>query len=110
MWALAHVADCLTDGDVAGARTHLALLMVGAVLFGQRCWELAWLLTFLEDPPLSVPQPRGGCQSSFSRVCPTLPDALDDDCASVPTKASSSTAAAPDISSDQGGQKPGGPR
>ena len=70
MWALAHVADCLTDGDVAGAREHLGLLMVAMEQssLDEGRWELAWLLTLLEDPPPSLCHNRGVGANPHSRV------------------------------------------
>ncbi|CAE7527751.1 unnamed protein product [Symbiodinium sp. CCMP2592] len=61
MWSLAHIMDCLTAEDYAGAREHVALTAVAidqSVIDGGR-WDFAWLLTLLEEPPAQLFHGRG---------------------------------------------------
>ena len=61
MWCLAHVMDCLTNEDIAGAREFLALTVVAidqSSIDGGR-WDFAWLLTLLEEPPAQLFHGRG---------------------------------------------------
>ncbi|CAJ1338628.1 unnamed protein product, partial [Effrenium voratum] len=73
MWVLSHVANCMLREDHQGAQDHLGLLMVSieqAVGDGGR-WDLAYLLTLLDEPPQQVfasrPQPR---LRAFMPLCP----------------------------------------
>ena len=59
MWIAAHIVDCLSSNDVAGAKEHVALLIVGleqAAADGN--WGVAYLLTLLEEPPLALFQEK----------------------------------------------------
>ena len=50
MWCLAHVMDCLTNDDIAGAREFLAVTIVAidqsSIHAGR--WDFARLLTLLD--------------------------------------------------------------
>lgn len=59
MWIAAHIVDCLSSDDVAGAKEHVALLIVSleqAAADGG--WGIAFLLTLLEEPPLALFQEK----------------------------------------------------
>ena len=59
MWIAAHFVDCLSSDDVAGAKEHVALLIVSleqAAADGG--WGIAFLLTLLEEPPLALFQEK----------------------------------------------------
>ena len=75
-WMLAHIADCLLSEDVKGAQELVALSMVAT---DQACqdggrWDVAYLLSLLEDPPPGVFAPRGKTTNprlaAFSPICP----------------------------------------
>ena len=70
MWCLAHVMDCLTDEDYAGAREFLALTFVAldqsSLDHGR--WDFAWLLTLLEEPPAQLFHGRGVVANPRSRA------------------------------------------
>lgn len=56
MWIAAHIVDCLSSDDVAGAKEHVALLIVSLAADGG--WGIAFLLTLLEEPPLALFQEK----------------------------------------------------
>jgi len=59
MWVAAHIVDCLSADDVAGAKEHVALLIVSLEqAASDGGWGIAFLLTLLEEPPLSLFQER----------------------------------------------------
>lgn len=75
-WLMAHVADCLLAEDVKGAQD---LISLGMVMVDQACqdggrWEVAFLLSLLEDPPPGIYAPRGRSPNprlaAFSPICP----------------------------------------
>ncbi|CAE7635021.1 unnamed protein product, partial [Symbiodinium necroappetens] len=70
MWCLAHVMDCLTSEDYAGAREFLAVTVVAldqSALDGGR-WDFAWLLTLLEEPPAQLFHGRGAVANPRTRA------------------------------------------
>ena len=59
MWVAAHALDCMAANDNVGAREYLSLLIVAleqAAADGN--WGIAFLLTLIEEPPLSLFQER----------------------------------------------------
>jgi len=75
-WLMAHVADCLLSDDVKGAQE---LISLGMVMVDQACqdggkFEVAYLLSLLEDPPPGLYAPRGRSTNprlaAFSPICP----------------------------------------
>ena len=59
MWVAAHALDCMAVNDNVGAREYLSLLIVAleqAAADGN--WGIAFLLTLIEEPPLSLFQER----------------------------------------------------
>ena len=52
MYSLAHIADSLAREDMAGAREHCALTMFALeqTVQDNSKWDLAFLMTLLEDP------------------------------------------------------------
>ena len=75
-WMLAHIADCLLSEDLKGAQELVALSMVAT---DQACqdggkWDVAYLLSLLEDPPPGVFAARGKSTNprlaAFSPICP----------------------------------------
>ena len=59
MWVAAHVLDCMAVEDNVGAREYMSLLVVAleqAAADGN--WGVAFLLTLIEEPPLSLFQDR----------------------------------------------------
>lgn len=77
-WMLAHIADSLLAGDLKGAQEMTALSMVSV---DQACqdngkWEVAYLLSLLEDPPPGLYAPRGKQTNprvaAFSPICPQV--------------------------------------
>ena len=59
MWIAAHIVDCLSAGDVEGAKEHVALLIVSleqAAADGG--WGIAFLLALIEEPPLALFQEK----------------------------------------------------
>lgn len=76
-YALAYIVDMALREDIQGIREHLALLIVGIEQFAQDGrWDLAFLLTLLEDPPPQMWSYRhpAGAQSgrlrAFAPLCP----------------------------------------
>ena len=70
MWMLAHVADALLQDDVPGAREHLALCLVcldQSVLDGGR-WDLAYMMSLLDEPPGQMFLPRQTAANPRSRA------------------------------------------
>ena len=70
MWCLAHVMDCVTSEDYAGAREFLAVTVVAldqSALDGGR-WDFAWLLTLLEEPPAQLFHGRGAVANPRTRA------------------------------------------
>ncbi len=52
LWVAAHAMDCASVGDFAGTKEYLALLCAAleqSALDGS--WNLAWVLTLMDDPP-----------------------------------------------------------
>ena len=52
LWVAAHAMDCASVGDFVGTKEYLALLCAAleqSALDGS--WNLAWVLTLLDDPP-----------------------------------------------------------
>ncbi|CAE7887125.1 unnamed protein product, partial [Symbiodinium microadriaticum] len=74
LWCLAHVMDCLTEQDVAGAQEFLALTFVAldqaSLVHGR--WDLAWLLTLLEEPPAQLFHGRGQSVNPRTRASSPL--------------------------------------
>ena len=77
-WLMAHVADCLLSEDLKGAQE---LISLGMVMVDQACqdggkWEVAYLLSLLEDPPPGLYAPRGRSTNprlaAFSPICPQV--------------------------------------
>ena len=70
MWCLAHVMDCLTEQDYAGAQEFLALTFVAldqsSLDHGK--WDFAWLLTLLEEPPAQLFHGRGTSANPRARA------------------------------------------
>lgn len=59
MWVAGHVLDCMANEDHVGAREYMSLLIVAleqAAADGN--WGVAFLLTLIEEPPLSLFQDR----------------------------------------------------
>ena len=59
MWVAAHALDCMASNDNVGAREYLSLLIVAleqAAADGN--WSIAFLLTLIEEPPLTLFQER----------------------------------------------------
>ncbi len=59
MWVAGHVLDCMATEDHVGAREYMALLIVAleqAAADGN--WGIAFLLTLIEEPPLSLFQEK----------------------------------------------------
>ena len=76
-YALAYIVDMALREDLEGIREHLALLIVGIEQFAQDGrWDLAFMLTLLEDPPpqmWSYRHPTGaqsGRLRAFAPLCP----------------------------------------
>ena len=59
-WILGHVFDSILHGDVAKAKEHLALLIcsIEQATMDNGSWDIAFLLSLSEDPPLQVFQDR----------------------------------------------------
>ena len=70
MWCLAHVMDCLSDQDIAGAREFIALTFVAVdqSSLDHGRWDFAWLLTLLEEPPAQLFHGRGTVANPRSRA------------------------------------------
>jgi len=75
-WMMAHVADCLLSEDIKGAQE---LISLGMVMVDQACqdggkFEVAYLLSLLEDPPPGIYAARGKATNprvaAFSPICP----------------------------------------
>ena len=76
MWILGHAVDSLIQNDVHMAREHIALLVCAleqaAVDQGQ--WQLAFLISLSEDPPVQLYQDRISAMSQSGRpFAPLLP-------------------------------------
>ena len=76
MWILAHAVDSLIQNDVHMAREHIALLVCGleqaAVDQGQ--WNLAFLISLSEEPPVQLYQDRISAMSQSGRpFAPLIP-------------------------------------
>ena len=76
MWILGHAVDSLIQNDVHMAREHIALLVCGleqaAVDQGQ--WNLAFLISLSEDPPVQLYQDRISAMSQSGRpFAPLIP-------------------------------------
>ena len=59
MWLLGHIVDLMACQDYEGAKEHLALMVVAveqAATDGN--WNLGYMMTLLEEPPLSLFQDR----------------------------------------------------
>ena len=59
MWLLGHIVDLMAAQDYEGAKEHLSLMVVAveqAATDGN--WSLAYMLTLVEEPPLSLFQDR----------------------------------------------------
>ena len=59
MWVAGHALDCVASNDMVGAKEYLSLLIVAleqAAADGN--WQIAFLLTLIEEPPLSLFQER----------------------------------------------------
>ena len=73
-WCLAHVMDCLTNDDIAGAREFLAVTIVAidqsSIHAGR--WDFARLLTLLEEPPAQLFHGRGVVANPRSRAFSSL--------------------------------------
>ena len=68
MWLLGHVVDLMACQDYEGAKEHLALMVVAveqAATDGN--WNLGYMLTLLEEPPLSLFQERLAVVSPHGR-------------------------------------------
>eukprot|EP00435_Cladocopium_sp_Y103_P065176 s223_g27.t1 len=75
MWALAHVFNHASRGNMAAVQDHVALLAVmleQAALDGGQ-WQVAWLLGLLDDPPqnlwLNRNQAAAGGRKPFGPLC-----------------------------------------
>ena len=52
LWVAAHAMDCASAGDFVGTKEYLALLCAGLEQSAfDGSWNLAWVLTLLDDPP-----------------------------------------------------------
>ena len=76
MWILGHAVDSLIQNDVHMAREHLALLVCAleqaAVDQGQ--WNLAFLISLSEEPPVQLYQDRISAMSQSGRpFAPLIP-------------------------------------
>ena len=76
MWILGHAMDCLIQNDVHMAREHLALLVCSleqaAVDAGQ--WNLAFLISLSEEPPVQLYQDRISSMTQAGRpFAPLIP-------------------------------------
>lgn len=59
MWVAGHALDCMASNDIVGAKEYLSLLIVAleqAAADGN--WQIAFLLTLIEEPPLSLFQEK----------------------------------------------------
>jgi len=59
MWVAGHALDCMASNNMVGAKEYLSLLIVAleqAAADGN--WQIAFLLTLIEEPPLSLFQER----------------------------------------------------
>ncbi len=72
MWILGHAIDCLIQNDVHMAREHLALLVCSLEQAGQ--WNLAFLISLSEEPPVQLYQDRISSMTQAGRpFAPLIP-------------------------------------
>ena len=69
MWLLGHVLDALAVDDLHQAKERLALLVVSLEqsVIDKGDWQVAFLLSLAEDPPLSIYQDKASIISPYGR-------------------------------------------
>ena len=74
MWLLGHVLDAAAVEDIHQVRERLALLVVSLEqsVVDKGDWQVAFLLSLAEDPPLSVYQDRTSVISPYGRPFASL--------------------------------------
>ena len=69
-WLLANIVDCMIAGDTTGAEEMAALALMAVEQASQDAgsWEVAYLLTLMEDPPHQLFQHRPQSQNPRLRA------------------------------------------
>lgn len=79
MWVLAHAVDAAARGDLFTTKEYLALLVLGLEqsAFDAGSWDLAYILTLVEDPPTSLFQEKMSTITASARpFSPLVPAPL----------------------------------
>ena len=79
MWIAAHAVDAAARGDFHSTREFLALLTMGLEqsAFDAGSWDLAYILTMVEDPPANLYQEKVNSITASARpFSPLIPAPL----------------------------------
>ena len=77
-WIVAHAVDAAARNDIAGCKDHLALLAMAVeqANYDSGDWSVAYLISLLEEPPVTMFQERTMAITSTSRpFSPLIPPA-----------------------------------